>query len=168
MTDKLAELEARIAAVEAILQPEEGELDLGLITRLRRVEGEAAQGAIQLAGSVDIGGRRAAWQTIHASEELVTFDPEPVARVLSALGHPIRLQIVLSLLAGPRKASDLEVSLDVGSTGKLYHHLKELVSAGVVVQPRRSEYVVPTPGVIPVLAAIAVVSDLIGPTNFSE
>ncbi|MEL6348593.1 MAG: ArsR family transcriptional regulator [Myxococcota bacterium] len=159
--DRIARLEARVAALEALLKPSSADVDIALLTRLRQVPGdERVNGSVQLSGSVNISGRRAVWQTIHPAASLVGIDADLASQVLGALGHPLRIQIVLALLQGPRKAQDIEARLSVGSTGKLYHHLKELVTAGIVVQPRRSEYAVATAAVIPLLGALAMVADL--------
>lgn len=163
MSDRIDALEARIAALEDLLIVEEGELDVALLTRLRKTPGaDNIAGAIQLAGSVNLDGRRAAWQTIHAAEALMDSDLDHAAKVLAALGHPLRLKIVQVLLKGTLRATELEEQLQIGSTGKLYHHLKELITAGVIVQPRRSQYTVPTGAMVPVLSALALVENLRG------
>jgi hypothetical protein len=64
------------------------------------------------------------------------------------------------LSSGPLQTAELQARLDEPSAGRLYHHLRELLAAGIVTQPRRSVYAVPDRAVIPLLALIACAHDL--------
>ncbi|MCB9763016.1 MAG: winged helix-turn-helix transcriptional regulator [Alphaproteobacteria bacterium] len=163
MDDRYDQLAARVAALEALLAPAPGELDVGLLSRLRRVGGGGEiEGGVQFAGSVSIAGRRAVWQAEREAAELVERAGD-LSDVLSALAHPARLAIVVALLAGPLDAAELEERVALGSTGRLYHHLKELLRAGVVTQPRRSRYELPARQVVPLLAMLSAALDLGAP-----
>lgn len=160
--DRLAALENRVAELERLLAPEEGELDTALLTRLRHRNADGdVRGGVQFAGSVNIRGRRAAWQSEHTAEDLLTT-AEEAAPVLAAAAHPARIAILAALLDGPLEVAVLETRVELGSKGRLYHHLKELVSAGLISQPRRSEYALPVRNVVPVLTLLAAASDLRG------
>ncbi len=161
MNKRFADLERRVAELESLLQPVDGELDVALLTRLRRKPGEGeVEGAIQLAGSVSICGRRAVSQLNANAADLMALDSDAVARVLSAVSHPVRIEVLTALLEGPLTGAELEAKLDASSTGRLYHHLKELRAAGVVVQPRRSVYELPVRHVVPVLALLSLAQNL--------
>jgi hypothetical protein len=56
-----------------------------------------------------------------------------------------------ALLAGAHTTYELARVLP----GQLYHHLRELRAAGLVVQRRRSDYAVPAGRVIPCLVLVA-------------
>lgn len=82
--------------------------------------------------------------------------PNRVVRVVSPLTNEKRVRMLLSLLEGPKTASELaeEVGLE---GGPLYHHLRELMLAGYVESPERGKYVLTGSGCIVtrVLAALA-------------
>lgn len=85
----------------------------------------------------------------------------PVAEVLAALGHPVRLALVRRLLTGPASTGDLVEAAELSSSGQLYHHLRTLTAARVVEQDGRT-YRVPDTGVVPVLVALLAAADLAG------
>lgn len=55
-----------------------------------------------------------------------------VAEVFSVLGSEVRLAILRSLLDAPKSAAELVAALRLGTTGKAYHHLQELIRTGFV------------------------------------
>jgi DNA-binding transcriptional ArsR family regulator len=61
-------------------------------------------------------------------------------RSLAALASSARLDIVGELLAGLVTRQELQDRLDQATAGQLNHHLRELLSAGLVDQPRRGVY----------------------------
>jgi hypothetical protein len=71
----------------------------------------------------------------------------------------VRLELVRRLLGGARTAQELAEIPEVGTTGQLYHHLRELQSAGLVTQRRRNDYAVPVDRVIPCLVLVAAAMD---------
>ncbi|MBV9379865.1 MAG: winged helix-turn-helix transcriptional regulator [Streptosporangiaceae bacterium] len=77
------------------------------------------------------------------------------AGALSALGHPVRLELVRRLLAGAHTTHELAEIPDLGTSGQLYHHLRELQAAGLVVQRRRNDYTVRADRVILCLVLVA-------------
>lgn len=122
-----------------------------------------------VAGSVAYGGRtttsgagQVAWQMEHPLPDLLDADWTGAAGVLSALGHPLRLEIVRRLLQGARTMHDLQQIATLGTTGQLQHHLRELRTAGIVEQPRRNDYAVAVDRVVPCLVMIAAAT---GPTR---
>lgn len=73
------------------------------------------------------------------------------ARPVEALGHPVRLELVRRILTGTQTTAELLELDQFASTGQLYHHLRQLVSAGWLVSPRRGHYEVPAPRIVPLL-----------------
>jgi DNA-binding transcriptional ArsR family regulator len=92
--------------------------------------------------------------------EVVAAPAGRVAGLMAALANPARVRIVQSLLAGPADRSALSTGLDDPSVGQLSHHLKELLAAGVVHQPRRGVYAIAPARVVPLLALLSIALDL--------
>jgi DNA-binding transcriptional ArsR family regulator len=171
--DRWQQLEARLAQMEARLleleaqrrRPSPTGLDLPLLERLRsrpEFDQGTVQGGILYAGAAEIGGRSHVWQVERAASELLASPREALAPVFAALGHPLRLQVVLALLERPRTAPELTELAGASSPGQLYHHLDKLLAAGVISQMERGGYVVTGKGVVPLLAMLAAAGDLGG------
>jgi hypothetical protein len=75
-------------------------------------------------------------------------------RSLSALAHPVRLRLLREVLLGTRTATELGDLEGLGTTGQLYHHLKQLVSAGWLRSAARGAYEVPGERVVPLLVIL--------------
>jgi DNA-binding transcriptional ArsR family regulator len=91
------------------------------------------------------------------AETVLPSDVEATAERISAVGHKLRLAILLQLLDQPKSASDLVTALALGTTGAAYHHLNVLQHAGFVVQQERGTYeIVPEQiaAVVGILAAL--------------
>jgi DNA-binding transcriptional ArsR family regulator len=103
--------------------------------------GDRAGGLVTYSGSLRIGGQRVkiAQQREHL-EDALDADPQLVSRTFAALGSPFRVTILRALLEGPRTSQELQEVLAVGPVGQLYHHLRELQAAGLIVLRRRSVY----------------------------
>jgi DNA-binding HxlR family transcriptional regulator len=93
-------------------------------------------------------------------ETVLSADPGLVARVFAALASPVRFMLLRTLLDGPASSQQLRDVLDAGSVGQLYHHLKELLSAGLVFQPSRNVYAIPQSKVIAVCVAVMAATHL--------
>lgn len=77
-----------------------------------------------------------------------------------ALSSPARLRIVGALVAGEASTGDLAARLADGTTGQLFHHVKELLAAGLVHQPRRGVYALRPQHAVPLLAVLSAAIDL--------
>ncbi|MDI2031059.1 helix-turn-helix domain-containing protein [Saccharopolyspora sp. TS4A08] len=100
---------------------------------------------------------------------VITVDPArvlelpdgPRTDVLAALGHPARAAIVRLLAAqGPQPAATLQEAADLGSPGRLYHHLKSLTAANLVEQDKRGTYRLRPKATIPALVLLTAASDI--------
>jgi DNA-binding transcriptional ArsR family regulator len=112
-------------------------------------------GATMFAGHVNLpGGETYAWQMETSLDDALAADWAAGQSRIAALAHPVRLSILKALLIGERDTQSLQALPDMGTTGQLYHHLKELESAGWIRQPRRGEYIVLAERVVPLLAIL--------------
>lgn len=117
---------------------------------------ETAEGMVLLAGSMHLPtGEPVEWQQAAATTELLETDWSGRAAALAALGHPVRLDLLQRILKGTTHTADLADEL--GSTGQLHHHLRQLVAAGWLQQKGRGSYVVPAGRVVPLLAILTAV-----------
>ncbi|MFI9006375.1 ArsR/SmtB family transcription factor [Actinosynnema sp. NPDC053489] len=148
LVQRLAELERRVAALEgdepvAVASGEGGELGYG--------------------GQVAVGDGRVSWRIDVTPERALSLPDRPRVEVLSALAHPVRVEIVRALLTrGGRPATELQRAARLGSTGRLYHHLKALTAAGVVEQDERGGYRLRQAATVPVLVLLTAASDVAG------
>jgi DNA-binding transcriptional ArsR family regulator len=94
---------------------------------------------------------------------LFAADPAPWAQLFAALASPHRLIVLRTLCAGPRTSQQLQEVLGMSSPGQLYHHLKELLAVGLIVQQGRSGYAIASRAVIALCMALMVASDLLAP-----
>ena len=148
---RLEALEARVAALEGGRAPE------GQAERT----GEAGEIGYQGRVRLQEGAGPVSWTIAYDAAATLDLPAGPVAEVLAALGHPVRLALVRRLLTGPAGTNELVEAAELSSTGQLYHHLRTLTSARVVEQDGR-RYRVPTTGVVPVLVALLAAADLGG------
>ncbi len=153
---------ARPAPVPDLRQLEELRLRQGD----QYVRGEM-RGAVTYAVSAKTGDKEVLWAGDHGAPEIWDLEPASLARSLAALGHPARITLVRSLLTGPKTSQDLQEVIGSGSTGQLYHHLNDLISAGVVDQTARSQYQIDRSRIAPLLVILAAAGDAARP-QFSQ
>jgi DNA gyrase subunit B len=63
-------------------------------------------------------------------------------RVLAALASMPRLALYRAALEHPVTSGELMLAANLNTTGQLYHHLRELIGAGLLVQEGRDRYAV--------------------------
>jgi hypothetical protein len=117
-------------------------------------------------GRAHFGGQMLYIQQQGRLAEVMNANPERVAKVFAALASPARIVLVRALLDGPRTSQELRQELDDPSVGQLYHHLKELLAAGLVVQPGRSVYALPRGSQISLCLQIMVAASML-PTGLA-
>jgi hypothetical protein len=160
------DFEVRLAAAERAIEVLQGEAQVpggasmvptddalwaleGL--RVRAPEG----GAVLYVGSVDLpNGGTVRWQYGLGAAAVFAQDWTEQALALAALGNPVRLQILHAVLHGTTTVAALVEVLDSGTSGQVYHHLKELTTAGWLVSGKRGVYEVPGARVVPLLAIL--------------
>lgn len=164
----LADLVRRVEALEAIrtgpAAPTAPPLDLvhGLLKDLPSHD-RVGHGQVTYVGAGETTDGTIAYQMSRSWGELGTADPSPLASCMVALASPVRVAIVQTLARGRATKADLSAALDEPSSGQLYHHLKELMAAGVIHQPERAAYAIPPHRMVPLLALLAAALDLAQP-----
>jgi hypothetical protein len=168
MAEKRAKLEARLAAVEERLAALEGRrapapaVDVdpdrfwALAALQERLGGDPGAGAVVYTGAVTLPtGEHYVWQQGADVEALLGTDADALVPALAALGHRIRLLLLLAVLGGRRTVAELEGLEGFGTTGQLYHHLRQLTAAGWLQAAGRGRYAVPAERVVPLLLVLA-------------
>jgi DNA-binding transcriptional ArsR family regulator len=163
LEERVAALEEQVTALAARLDrpaPEVGEpaartrdVLWALDGLKRRVPGGA--GAVLYTGVVEpAAGERYEWQYGAATADLMAEDWSAAASTLSALAHPVRLLLLREVLGGRHAAAELSEVEGLGTSGQLYHHLRQLVSAGWLRTNGRGQYIVPAERVVPLLVTL--------------
>ena len=121
----------------------------------------AIQGTLSYAGAIQLTGRPFQFQQRLPAQTLFEAAPEQLAQIFAALSSPHRVIILRTLCERACTAQQLQEVLGMGSAGQLYHHLKELVAAGLITQRERSSaYTIEPTKVIPICAALMVAFSL--------
>ncbi|MCC9155898.1 winged helix-turn-helix domain-containing protein [Streptomyces parvulus] len=157
----MADLERRLAALEEAGErpaPRPGEGDFWALEGLKEQLAElgAADGGVLFTGTVRLPtGEQYAWQHGALTEGLLDADWAESAEVFAALGHPVRLRLLREILGGRRTAAELAELDGVGTTGQIYHHLRQLTGAGWLHAAGRGRHEVPPGRVVPLLVALS-------------
>jgi ArsR family transcriptional regulator, arsenate/arsenite/antimonite-responsive transcriptional repressor len=150
VADRLADLERRVAALEA-----------GAPARPEQPVADGSAGTVTYAGDVHLHGD-VTWEIALDAGTALALDDEPRVAVLAALGHPARARIVRSLLRDPCGTAALQEAAGLASTGQLYHHLRSLTHSGLVEQDGRASYRVNGRAVVPALVLLTAAADVAG------
>lgn len=111
-------------------------------------------GGVLFTGSVAVReDERYEWQEGRLTGDLLDADWGELAASLGALAHPVRLALVQAVLRGTRAVAELSGER-FGTSGQLYHHLRQLVAAGWLKAAGRGRYVVPPARVLPLLVIV--------------
>ncbi|WP_337104167.1 ATP-binding protein [Paenibacillus sp. YIM B09110] len=131
---------------------------------------EEQLGSIHYSGQVSAGNGSFRWEPQERRVgRLLEVDSDRAAKVLSALGHKQRLDILKTVLQQPLTGAELVERLNMGTTGQLYHHIKALLGADLLVQEERGgKYSLSGHRALPLLLLLASASDLIDTTNYME
>ncbi|WP_242001661.1 ArsR/SmtB family transcription factor [Kribbella steppae] len=132
--NRLAELERRIAALESAAVTKRG-------TRRRSSDARQADTARALR---ELRARR---------------DWSDVAPALAALGSPIRLTLLREIVRGHATVNSLSRVEGVGTSGQIYHHLRQLTAEGWLHTPTRGTFAVPASRATALNAILAALDD---------
>ncbi|MGW2059049.1 ArsR/SmtB family transcription factor [Streptomyces sp. NPDC001840] len=161
------ELEERVAALERRLAALEGAdggtrpVGGGELWALQRLKEELAEagypnGGVLYTGSVRLPTEeRYEWQYGTFTDQLLDADWSQTAESFAALGHGVRLRLLREILGGRRTAAELAELDDIGTTGQIYHHLRQLTGAGWLHTTGRGRYEVPGARVVPLLVMLS-------------
>lgn len=169
---RLTEIERRIAAIEERLSrtdggpgkepggesgsAQSGSVDPDTFWALDGLTARAPEhGAVLIVGDVALpDGRVTRWQQVLGTRDLLDNDWEEAAEPLAALGHPVRIRLIREVLRAPATARELAALDGVGTSGQVYHHLRQLVSAGWLRPRGGARYEVPTDRVVPLMTTV--------------
>ncbi|WMX45948.1 helix-turn-helix domain-containing protein [Streptomyces roseicoloratus] len=157
--ERVAALERRMAALESTGRPEHtpADGDFWALDGLKAQLAEAAadDGGVLYAGAVRLPtGERYEWQSGGLAEDLLDRDWSEAADAFAALGHPVRLRLLREILGGRRTAAELADLEEIGTTGQIYHHLRQLTAAGWLHTTGRGRHEVPGGRVVPLLVLL--------------
>ncbi|MFP3989436.1 helix-turn-helix domain-containing protein [Streptomyces sp. E11-3] len=161
LEERVAELERRLAALAAAEgRPSERSSPLGekfwALEGLKEDLQEEPDGGVLFTGSVRLPTEEQyGWQRAFTTDDLVEGEWTEAAESFAALGHPVRMRLLREIVGGRRTVAELTDIDGVGTSGQIYHHLRQLTSAGWLHSTGRGKYEVPVTRVVPLLVAIA-------------
>ncbi|TDC20290.1 ArsR family transcriptional regulator [Streptomyces sp. 8K308] len=163
LEERVAALERRLAALEEAgdrrgpaAPAADGDFWALDGLRARLTEAGADAGGVLFTGTVRLPtGQRFDWQDGQTTETLLDHDWSEAAESFAALGHAVRLRLLREVLGGRHTAAELAALDDLGTTGQIYHHLRQLTAAGWLHAAARGRYEVPPGRVVPLLVALA-------------
>ncbi|MER6601371.1 ArsR/SmtB family transcription factor [Streptomyces parvus] len=158
LEQRVAELERRLTALERRdpESPRLGDGDFWALEGLKQQLADAGEaGGVLYTGSVRLPtGEQYGWQYGAFTEALFDGDWADAAESFAALGHPVRLRLLREILGGLRTAAELAALDGAGTTGQIYHHLRQLTGAGWLHAAGRGRYEVPPARVVPLLVVL--------------
>ncbi|MBP2322704.1 hypothetical protein JOF56_003089 [Kibdelosporangium banguiense] len=155
--ERLAALEERVAALET-KHAEAGVPDPEVFWALTGLKQRNESGAVLFTGAAPLStGEYYEWQQGETFEKLMALDWSEFSGAFAALGHPVRMLLLRLILGGVRTTAELQEHEALGTTGQLYHHLRQLVSAGWLMVTGRGHYAVPGTRVVPLLVVLTAV-----------
>lgn len=101
---------------------------------------DALSGEVLYAGVFEVPHKHLRIQRRQNLPAVFEASPEPLAQIFAALSSPHRVTILRTLCQGSHSSQSLQELLGMSSAGQLYHHLKELLAAGLIVQRGRRDY----------------------------
>ncbi|MCK7626616.1 helix-turn-helix domain-containing protein [Streptomyces sp. RS10V-4] len=115
----------------------------------------AANGGVLFTGAVRTpAGLRYEWQYGLATDTVLEGDWSDASEVFAALGQPVRLRLLREILGGRCTAAELTELDGTGTTGQIYHHLRQLTAAGWLHTTARGRYEIPADRVVPLLVVM--------------
>jgi hypothetical protein len=138
-----------------------------IMDRMEHECGESGEtGCVTYMGVFSGGGSRSSWVRSGVGTDglLKLIENRTAAKVLNCIGNNDRLSILLALLRQPMTVAALVEDCGYNSTGQVYHHLKPLIAADLVMEAKGSvkgTYTVKPHRVQGVIMLLAGVRDMI-------
>ncbi|TBL74036.1 helix-turn-helix domain-containing protein [Paenibacillus thalictri] len=131
---------------------------------------EEEESGVFYSGSYRVEHRQIKWEPQQRKlGQLLALDGDKMAKVLAAIGHKQRLDILRTVLQGPLTGPELVERLNMGTTGQLYHHIKALLGADLLVQEERGgRYALPAHRTLPLLLLLAAAADLLDASDYID
>lgn len=129
-----------------------------------------SKGHVILSGEWSEDGRMVRLESKKLSmASMLQSSSEDSSKILTALGHKQRMDILKCLLVQPCTGNELIELLRMGTTGQFYHHLKALIGANLIEQKERGGlYAIPPQRIIPLMVILTGTSDLLDVATFVE
>jgi DNA-binding transcriptional ArsR family regulator len=169
LEEQMAAFQTRLAALEDLVSSQRQEGAASVFPLAEAISDHEShlpqtgtlQGTLRYAGSIQIGERPFRFQQTLTIASIFEAEPEVFAQIFAALSSPHRVIILRTLCERACTAQQLQEVLGMGSSGQLYHHLKELMGAGLITQRERSSaYTIDPAKVVPICAALSVAFSL--------
>lgn len=133
-----------------------------------KTEEKNKSGLVTYLGVYNSGGRQSNWirNSVPTDELLPLIESGIATKVLACIGNSNRLAILLEILRGPKTVASLVEKCGFGSTGQVYHHMKPLLAADIVVEDdqQKGVYVVQPHKVQGIIMLLAGISDMVDET----
>ena len=133
-----------------------------------KTEKKDVNGLVTYLGVYISGGQQANWirNAIPADELLSLIESGVASKVLTCIGNTNRLVILLEILRGPKTVAKLVEKCGFGSTGQVYHHMKPLLAADLVVEDEQQKgvYIIQPHKVQGIIMLLAGISDMVDET----
>lgn len=131
-------------------------------------EERGVSGLVTYLGVYNSGGRQSNWirNSVPVGDLLSLIDKGVADKVLACIGNENRLAILLEILRGPKTVAALVENGHFGSTGQVYHHMKPLLAADIIVEDKHQKgvYVVQPHRVQGIVMLLAGISDMVDET----
>ncbi len=133
-----------------------------------KTEERNGSGLVSYLGIYQSGGRQSNWirSTVPTEDLLSLIESGIASKVLACIGNPNRLAILLEILRGPKSVAALVEKCGFGSTGQVYHHMKPLLAADIIVEDEHQKgfYVIQPHKVQGVIMLLTGISDMVDET----
>lgn len=145
--------------------------DPNIIAILDRLEDTCNEtgcsGRLAYVGVYASGGRQSTWiqHDVNADKLFGLIEEGTAEKVLACIGSSDRLNLLLAILRKPSTVAQLVGECGFTSTGQVYHHMKPLIAADLVIEDEHSRgvYIIVPHRVQGILMLLAGISDMIDP-----
>ncbi|GIP36987.1 hypothetical protein J31TS4_02670 [Paenibacillus sp. J31TS4] len=164
---KLEEIEAHM---KRLSQESSGGSERRAVGPTGRPAAEGSLGALYYSGEWKHAEQTIYWEPQQReAADLLGTPADKASKIFAAIGHKQRLEILLAVLKEPLTGTELVERLHMGTTGQLYHHLKALLGADLLVQEERGgRYAVPAHRSLSLLLLLASVTELLDTSNYLD
>lgn len=133
-----------------------------------KAEEKGLSGLVTYLGVFNSGGRQSNWirNSVPTDELLPLIESGMASKVLACIGNTNRLGMLLEILREPSTVASLVKKCGFGSTGQVYHHLKPLLAADIVVEDEHQKgvYIIQPHKVQGIIMLLAGISDMVDET----
>lgn len=133
-----------------------------------KTEEKGVSGLVTYLGVYNSSGRQSNWikKGVYADDLLALIESGVAGKVLACIGNSNRLEMLLEILRGPKTVAALVEKCGFGSTGQVYHHMKPLLAADIVVEDEKQKgvYVIQPHKVQGIIMLLAGISDMVDET----